>query len=358
MNQIYINGRFLTQPLSGVQRYAREVVRALDGLISEDQQTVWKVLAPPGAHLDHTLSRIRVDTVGSRSGVAWELWDLPRAAANGRLLNLGNTGPLSHKDQIVTIHDAGTFRNPANFSRLFRAWYAFLLPKLARRARLILTVSNFSKAELEACIGVPAGKAEVVANGVEHILRQQADPGVIEAHGVTPGRYVLCLGAGIRNKNAAMIVAAAPRLAAAGLQVIRVGAVSKGGVFARTPAPVDANVRDVGRVTDAELRALYEQAHCFVFPSAYEGFGIPAVEAMACGCPTIVSAESALPETCGDAVLYCELGDVQQLVEHVLQLQADPRLRADLVARGLQRASRFSWTDAAARIKALAEAKM
>jgi glycosyltransferase involved in cell wall biosynthesis len=102
-------------------------------------------------------------------------------------------------------------------------------------------------------------------------------------------------------------------------------------------------VYTAGYVTDPELRALYENAACFVYPSLYEGFGLPPLEAMSCGCPTLVARAASLPEVCGDAALYCDPRDPASIAQQIRCLVDDTSRRADLRARGLARAREFSW---------------
>lgn len=111
----------------------------------------------------------------------------------------------------------------------------------------------------------------------------------------------------------------------------------------------------MGYVSDAELRALYEHAACFVYPSFYEGFGLPPLEAMACGCPVIVSNAASLPEVCGDAALYCNPCSPEDIAEKISLLMADPRLREDLRQKGLERAKQFTWEKCARETFAIIE---
>jgi glycosyltransferase involved in cell wall biosynthesis len=114
-------------------------------------------------------------------------------------------------------------------------------------------------------------------------------------------------------------------------------------VFGAGPVTPPRPARYVGRVTDPQLRALYEAAGCLIFPSLYEGFGLPAVEAMRCGCPVIAATGSSLPEICGDAALFCDPTSPDDFARAADRLLSDPRLRDTLRARGLARASGFTW---------------
>jgi glycosyltransferase involved in cell wall biosynthesis len=178
--------------------------------------------------------------------------------------------------------------------------------------------------------------------GGEHILRVPADTAVLAKHGLSPQRYALAVGTRAAHKNLGALRDAAALLAARGMTLAVAGAV-QAGVF--SGAADAAGARLLGRVTDAELRALYENALCLIFPSRYEGFGIPPLEAMWCGCPVLAARAGAVPEVCGDAALWFDAGGPAAAVTRLLD---EPGLADVLRARGRERAQRYAW-DAAAR---------
>jgi glycosyltransferase involved in cell wall biosynthesis len=183
--------------------------------------------------------------------------------------------------------------------------------------------------------------------GGEHILREPADPGALSRHGLTAGQYALAVGTRAAHKNLDTLGDAAALLAARGLTLAAVGAVNPV-VFRPAAADVKgAGAIVLGRVSDAELRALYEGALCLIFPSRYEGFGLPPLEAMACGCPVVTSRAGALPEVCGDAALYFDAADPRSLTEALQRLLDEAGLAAEMRQRGLARADEFSWRRAA-----------
>lgn len=344
-----INGRFLTQATTGVQRFAAEVTRAADLLAGEGAWPAARVLVPPAAGPPpaDAYRHLRVEAFGTRRGQAWEQIDLPRAAGAGTLLlNLGNTAPLlAGRRQAVVIHDAGIFDTPESYALPFRAWYRGLHHALARTGARLLTVSEFSRGRIARHLGVAPDRLGVVHEGGEHVLREPADGGVLARHGLAPGRFALVVGTQAAHKNLAALEEAAGLLAARGMALAVAGGDGAAGLF--RAADGVGGVRPLGRVTDAELRALYEAALCLVFPSRYEGFGLPPLEAMRCGCPVVAAAAGAVPEVCADAALWFDADGPRRPAEAILRLLEEEGLRDRLRTAGLARAARLSWRRAA-----------
>jgi glycosyltransferase involved in cell wall biosynthesis len=340
---IDINGRFLTQSITGVQRYAVELVRAIDRQLAAEagirSRYTFRLITPRDDVRPLSLEHIATVPVGHMRGHAWEQLELPRSAGDRLLVNLCNTAPLVGRT-VVTIHDASVFAIPTAYSTAFRLWYRTLLPLLGRRALRVLTVSEFSKSELSRCAGISASKMVVIYPGSDHILDTAADSAVFARLSVEPGRYVLAVGSRSPHKNIETLVEAISRWGNEGLPLVLAGGANSR-VFSQ-PAALGSTVQHAGYLTDGELRALYEQAQFFAFPSLYEGFGLPPLEAMRCGCPTLVSQAAALVEVCGDASLYSDPHDPDDLLRCFQVLQG-AAFREDLRRRGRARAQRFTW---------------
>jgi glycosyltransferase involved in cell wall biosynthesis len=339
--RLALNARFATRPMSGVDRAAQELSRALMAMGDEVDLRAFAPKAPALAELPVSL------THGRLGGQAWEQLELPRARGDRLLFSPCNTGPLAVRDQVVLIHDAQPWLQPQAYSPAFRAWYRLLLPKLARRARAVLTISDYSRDQLERFGIVPPGKAHVVLNGADHILRLAPDPDTLARHGLTSGGYLLALGNLSPHKNLALLMrAAAARPAGQPPLVIAGGGNSR--VFADAGLEPPPGVRLLGRVSDGELRALYTHATAFVFPSLTEGFGLPPLEAMLCGCPTVVSRAGAIPEVCGDASLYVDPTDEAGWTRAMVEIVAcGASARQAAVEAGQRRAAPFTWARAA-----------
>ena len=342
MTGLALNARFLSQDLTGVQRFGLEIARALA------MQHPLAVLAPPDARAEPGLAPRRV---GRLRGQAWEQLELPLHLAGAVLLNPGNTAPLLLRRQVVVIHDAAVFAVPGSYGWRFRAWYRLLHRALAWRGVRIATVSTHASGEIARHLRLDPADVAVVGEGAEHILRAPADAGLHARLGLERP-YVLAVGSLAPHKNLASLGATAVMLAGRGMDLVVTGGLDAR-VFAAAGLPPQARL--VGRVDDAGLRALYEGAACFVFPSLHEGFGLPALEAMACGCPVVASRAAALPEVCGDAALLADPHTPADIAAAVARVIETPALATALREAGRARAAGFTWPAAAARLAALAE---
>jgi glycosyltransferase involved in cell wall biosynthesis len=346
--KLILNGRFLSQRVTGVQRHARELVRALDRRLEHDTLAGMDVslLIPPDATLDLDLARIVTRRVGKLRGPLWEQVELPWFSRGQLLLNLANTGPAWAGRQVVTIHDASVFAVPAAYSPAFRHYYRALQPHLAKRAERVLTDSEFSRAELSRWMGVPDRKIRVVPCGHEHILTVPADPSILARHRLGGRPYILAVGSLSRHKNLETVFAAFRLLRGHAWDFVLAGPVNRR-VFGSVAEGPPIQIVQVGYVSDAELRALYQSASCLVYPSRYEGFGLPPLEAMACGCPVIVSRCASLPEVCGDAALYVDPDDPQGLAGTIPWILCEEGRSEEMRRRGRERAKHWTWDRAA-----------
>jgi glycosyltransferase involved in cell wall biosynthesis len=344
--QLAINGRFLTQSTTGVQRYAIELVSAIDRIIGtggmKSDCLSLRLLTPRGPKLKLNLRHIPVLEVGRFGGHLWEQLELPFYTRGDLLLNLCNSGPLLQRNQVVTIHDAAIFATPSSFSRAFRAWYKFLLPHLGGIARRVITDSHHSKRELMRFCGLAEDRIEVIYLGSDQALRYAADNTVLDRNDLAGKPYIFAVSSQDERKNFSGLAEAIELLGTQDFKVVIAGGANPR-VFRTSEVDHVKHVKFLGYVNNNELRALYEHAACFVYPSLYEGFGLPPLEAMACGCPVIVSNATSLPEVCGEAALYCDPNNPSDIADKIQQLMRHPELGDELRARGFERAREFSW---------------
>ncbi|RQS36438.1 glycosyltransferase family 1 protein [Burkholderia sp. Bp8992] len=345
LRRLAINGKFTAQRMTGVQRAAYELTAELARIANTGDEPS---LVVPSDHDPAAMpAGVRSQTTGRRRGTLWEQWTLPRTTRGRTLLSLCNIGPLAKRDQLLMIHDAAIFDLPAGYSLAFRLWYRFAFSILKRRARHIVTVSHFSRARLAARLGVPPARLSVVPGAVDHIDRIDADHGVLSRLNLETDGYVLFVGSLAPGKNLVRALAAIA-LMRASHPTLRF--VIAGGANAKIFGVREAGLREddpyvtwAGYVSDGELKALYEHAGCFVFPSLYEGFGLPPLEAMRCGCPVIVSHEGSLPEVCSGAALFCDAYSPPDIAASIARVMDDPELRARLRTMGRERAQQYSW---------------
>jgi glycosyltransferase involved in cell wall biosynthesis len=344
--EILINGRFLGQPVTGVQRYARETLAALDAVLDahDGAGARWTVLVPRGTHAP-PFRHLAVETVGRVQGHLWEQTALAWRARGRLLFSFGSTGPALKRRQIITVHDAAVVRMPQAFRRDFVHWYRWLIRTIGARAPRTMAVSEFSASEAASCFGVPTERLRVTTEGWQHLDALAADHGILDRHALRGRPFVLAVSSPTPNKN---FVAIAQALALLGTDAPRCVVVGASDLAVFRGAAVDSdNLLHVGRVSDAELKSLYLHASCFVFPSFYEGFGIPPLEAMACGCPVLASTAPAVREVCGAAALYFDPAHPEELAEGLRRLASDAALRATMRIDGLARARHFSWHESA-----------
>lgn len=312
---IYINGRFLSQKITGVQRYALEVIKHLDEFITKNKceiQMEFILVSPKNVKQDIRLNNIKHVQKGRLKGHLWEQIELPVFTRKGFLLNLCNTAPLIKKKQTVTIHDASVYAYPNGFSITFRMWYKFLYFVLGRHLENIFTVSNFSAKELQKYCGISKEKIWVNYLGINHILKIKGNELVLKKYDIPENEFVLAVSSLNRNKNFQMIIETA-KIKKDVIFVIAGGFSER--IFSTTRLDSLPNVKYIGYITDEDLVGLYKRASCFLYPSLYEGFGLPPLEAVACGCHTIVSNCASLPEVCEDSVLYCNPNDAKDIAK-------------------------------------------
>jgi glycosyltransferase involved in cell wall biosynthesis len=343
-----INGRFLSRSMTGVDRYALEILRGVDAFIRDGHPLAaglkLELLCPAGAVKASPFAEIPLQSLPGAPGHIWEQFILPGYVAGG-LLSLCNTGPIAVKKQIVCIHDLNTRVAPDSYGFMFRAAYRFIQPALGRRAAKIVTVSRFSQNAL-ARFGIrSADDVRVIHNGHEHVQDWNANRSQLnEANFPLP--FVLLVGSNAPHKNVAIIYSIADELAAKGVNILVAGGGDKN-VYARGQHQAPANVRHLGRVNDDDLALLYRRASGLVFPSKAEGFGLPALEAMALGCPVISSDAASLPEVCGDAALYAPPDDAAAWLAAIGRILNEPGLRQTLAGCGVARSKGFSWRQSA-----------
>lgn len=273
-----------------------------------------------------------------------------------------NAPPLSPCPTVVTIHDISFEHYPQFFSPRDRLILKTLVPLSARRAACILTGSQHTRQELMDRYGLPSQKIAVTPYAVDERFQPVVEPPALDAvrakYGIGAGPFALALGNLQPRKNMARLVEAfalaarkvtSPRNDFSELVIAGKAQWRESEVFqAVQQAGLEGRVLFPGYVDDADLPALYSAAAVFVYPSLYEGFGLPPLEAMACGAPVISSRAASLPEVVGDAAVLIDPTDTAGLAQALFDVLTQPALQAELRQRGLRRAAQFSWERCAA----------
>lgn len=315
--EIVVNGRFLSRRITGVERHGREILRHIGNL-----------------------SRLERMPQNGLLGHAWEQFILPRRLKRESVLwSPANTGPLLVKRQALTVHDLSVLEHREWFQASFAFWYLLFVPILARRARVLFTPSEHVQRKLARRFG--RQDVVVTPNGVD-VSRFR--PGAKQSQYQLPARYVLFVGTLEPRKNLKALLQAWVQVHEdfQDTWLVIAGTQSKVHRTDHLPASVP-HIVYLGYVEESALPGLYANAVLFVMPSLDEGFGLPALEAMACGTPVIVSNGGALPEVVCDAGLVFDLSDPDGLTQSMRQCLQDRELRLSLQEKGLAHAQDFSW---------------
>lgn len=330
MRRVVVNGRFLAQQRTGVQRYGVETLRALDRLLGERpqylQDTRWQLAIPRDAADLPLLENFEIHMLQFLRGHLWEQFSLAAFARGAYLINPSYSAPLGKRDQLITVHDAAVRAYPQMFSRGYRLINNVMMSVLAPRVETLMTVSRFSADELRSHFRLARNDMVVGREGWEHAVESpRADEAaVLRRHGLSSAGFLLTVGSAKVNKNFGLIVRALRLLGDDQRLPVVVAGATDSRLYRGTTAAGDRALRWLGFVPDDELNVLYRHAAWFIFPSLYEGFGLPPLEAMAHGCPVLAARAASIPEIFGDAVLYFDPADPASLAQLLREISADP----------------------------------
>jgi glycosyltransferase involved in cell wall biosynthesis len=351
MRDLVINGRFLSQRATGVQRVAREFTRALDRLLDEGLFATLRVRLVGQDDADPAplgLRHIDFEAAPGGRGHMWEQRILPRHVRGGMLLCLGNSAPifsLMGRDPVgVMLHDQAHLLFPRDYSLSYRLFHRVTEALILRRARPLFLVSEAERDALER--REPGrGAAAVVAPNGSWIDDAPVAPPTPAGRMSAPRGYGLFVGSLNERKNIKGVLATAIRLAHERGHRFRFAGPPPAPewIAQHVPAELRPLIRFTGYVADEELPTLYGNAAYLLYPSFYEASGLPPSEAMTFGCPVVVSDLPVMRERCGTAALYCDPHDTASIHAAVVQLLDRPEQTAALARSGLERARRFSW---------------
>lgn len=343
-----INARFLCQKITGVQRFAIELSKEIKKL---DPSVVF--VSPRNIVHKKLAEELEVITFGRFGGHVWEQLELPfflKKKGGPVLVNLSNTAPLMYSKNISTVHDLAFYHHPEWFARKFSIAYKFMIPYLTRKSLHVFTVSNFSKEDIAESFRVKGEKVNVIYNGVSELFSSHCPSvGSYTSH---EKPYLLCVGSLDPRKNLERLLKAFRLYENNDIELLVVGGKNKSfsNFDLKEFAREDPRVKLLGYVPDDCLQYLYSNAVAFIYPSLYEGFGIPPIEAQAMGCPVISSSSTSLPEVLGDSALYCDPYDVHDIHQKISSLVSDNDLQESLRKRGARNIVNYSWEKSAKKL--------
>lgn len=337
MTQYLINGKFMAERMQGIVRYSREILGELDKLLDESMSVT--LLVPPDARDVPAYANIHVLSIGRRTGIAWEQFDLGGYARRQRdylLINLCNVAPFGLKPGITAIHDIMYKVNPSHYvtlrNKLSRLWHIAQYRYLFGHERAIVTVSEFSKREIEAHYPQARGKITVVPDAWQHVLKYRESGDWRERYPFLSEKgFFFSMATLAKNKNGRWIIETArsnPK------EVFAIA----GKKYETEDLEIPANVHMLGFISDEDACAMIRHCKAFVYPSIYEGFGLPPLEALALGAEVISSNSTSLPEVLGDSAHYIDPYDYSVNLESIL---------AEPVASRESALERYGWDKSA-----------
>lgn len=258
-----------------------------------------------------------------------------------------NIAPIfvpKNKKLILTIHDIAFMINPQSFSFFFRWYYKFIISINIKRADRIITVSNFSKKEIEKHYPYSKGKIEIIHLGIDELFKPL---------NIKKKKQILYVGSLNERKNFKSVLEAYEKLNLKDYKLLLVGnfndnfKINKYSKQIIDKAKQNKNILFLSNISNNELLKLYNESKLLIFPSFYEGFGLPPLEAMACGTSVITSNVSSLPEVGGDAVVYCNPYDVDDIRDKIELVINNENLQKEMIQKGLKRAKQFTWKKSA-----------
>lgn len=347
---IYINGRFLLSPQTGVERFAYEICKALTSI-----GVNFTIICPKKGLINkaYDIENFHIIRFGIGQSHIWEQLVLPLFFINKTnylVLSFTGLGSILIPNKLMTIHDLSFLENPKWFSKAYYYYYKIMTPLAVKTSKGIITVSNFSKSEIQRFYRfIPAENIMVIYNAINESFTTT---------GITQEKehqqpYFLAVSSMDPRKNFTRLIHAFERMKEHKLLIVG----GKNRVYGSlNNDTTNKNIEFLGRVSDKKLINLYMNAEAFVYPSLYEGFGIPPLEAMSLGCPVLVSDIPVLHEVCNDAAIFfnpLDESDIQSTIQ--LFHNKTKQEKANLIEKGYHNIKRFSWIESAKKIGKLVQ---
>ncbi|MBC7848611.1 MAG: glycosyltransferase family 4 protein [Chitinophagaceae bacterium] len=366
---IGFNGSMLDEKPTGVGVYTYNIINNLQRLYQSDPTRSLEVFTPSRSFLNKSVAIIKLPNIlqssrfGKTAALTRFLWNLilyPVVAKRMSLLVSPTThGSLALSNQLITIHDLLSLRYD-NISKHQRFYFTYVLPRLVKKTKKIIAISESTKKDVVHFLNCPPEHVKVIYNGYDKEQFYQSNVSGTDIYSKYKlQKYILAIGPTYPHKNFATLLHAYAKLPVAEREMYPL--VIAGGMkkYLRSlEAIVNAlalqkHVHFLGYVPQELMRSLYTEALMLVFPSLYEGFGFPLLEAMACGCPVASSQTSSMPEVCGNAAIYFDPLSADSILSSMRSIIVSAEVRNNLITKGLERAKLFSWEKAATEYKTL-----
>ena len=346
--RIFINGRFLTQRTTGIQRFAYQMCLALFR-----KNVHFEVVMPDSPA---TVSDIPFNIIkyGKHSSPLWEQIWLPlflRKYPDALLISFSGLGPMFRKSHISTIHDLSFYVNKRWFSTAYRLMYGTTTPIMAKHCKGLITVSEFSKKEIVRFLDVDPDKIHVIYNAVSESFTKEGDNSTVQDSRFNE-KYLLAVSSLDPRKNFNALIEAFRKADLPDYKLYIIGGRQASFAGGSLEGKEDDRVKYLGHVDDAVLKQAYRGASLFVYPSLYEGFGIPPIEAMSLSCPVLVSDIDVFKEVYADAAWYCnpnDTDDIASKMEMILNPSNTAKVKLKREA-GLLQCQKYSWDSSAEKL--------
>lgn len=316
--------------LTGVQRYTQTI-------LSNFPKNEYDTIRPPLKY-SHGMK-----------GHLWEQVILPLKLHNNLLWSPSNSGPINYKKQVVTIHDLVSLDHPEWFNKKYLQWYNYMLPRLCKNVEHIIAISEFTRQRILETFKVPESKVTVVYNGTD--MKPPTDNNPHQKLDIPFERYILSLGSLIPRKNVPLLLTAWNNIlhkVPHDVGLVVAGDKVSDKIFKDSGInELPPRVYFTGYVDEKYIVQLYSNALFMAYLSAYEGFGLPPLEAMAVGTPVLTSNKTSLPEVVGDGGLLVDIASLAECESGLLELIHNDQLRHDLSQKALIQAKKFNWENTA-----------
>lgn len=340
-----VNGRFLSQKPTGIHRYAFEICNQL-----VEFGVDFYVAVPKKINSDYKVN-FKTVPCGSLNGHLWEQISLPKYLkkhGSPLLLSLSGCGPLNYSNQIITIHDVSHERHPEWFSKNYCRFYGYMMPRIGKKSHAVITVSEFSKKEIVEVFNLPFEKINVINCSIPSYHKLKEDE--IEERDDSRERYIVSVSSMDPRKNFIRLVEAFNKIEDKSVKLYIIGMQFKAFNTPDMAKLIQDNVILTGYLDDESLQKMYRGALFSVYPSLYEGFGIPPLESMSYGCPVIASDIPALREISGDAAMFVDPLDIADMSLKMDSLICNDELRREFSQKGREQVKKYSWTKSAQQV--------